>query len=94
MSDQPLFSVEAMVQAMRAERAGALPDEIGGISIDSRTLRARDAFFAITGENRDGHQFVSAALAAGAGVAVVARHRRALFPHSAPLLLVSDGTLF
>ena len=90
MSDQPLFSVEPMAQAMRAERAGALPDQIGGISIDSRTLRAGDAFFAIVGENRDGHEFVSAALKAGAGVAVVARDRRGLFPDSAPLLLVDD----
>ena len=90
MSDQPLFSVEAMAQAMRAERAGALPEQIGGISIDSRTLRTGDAFFAITGENRDGHEFVSAALKAGAGVAVVARDRRGLFPDSAPLLLVDD----
>jgi UDP-N-acetylmuramoyl-tripeptide--D-alanyl-D-alanine ligase len=90
MSDQPLFSIEAMAQAMRAERTGALPGAIGGISIDSRTLRAGDAFFAITGENRDGHEFVSAALAAGAGVAVVARDRRGHFPHSAPLLLVDD----
>ena len=34
--------------AMRAERAGALPAGDSGISIDSRTLEPGDAFFAIT----------------------------------------------
>ena len=47
--------------AMRAERSGALPVERKGISIDSRTSVC-DAFFAIKGENRDGHDFVDSAL--------------------------------
>ncbi len=38
MSVEPLWSVEAMAQAMRAERAGALPAGATGISIDSRSI--------------------------------------------------------
>jgi len=39
---------------------------VGGFSIDSRTLRAGDLYFAIVGERLDGHKFVDAAGAAGA----------------------------
>src|SRR5215472_2450089 len=90
MSDQPLFTLEAMTQTARAERAGALPAAVTGISIDSRTVKPGEAFFAIAGENRDGHDFVPAALAAGAALAVVGRSRRSAFPPGAPLLLVDD----
>ena len=43
------------------------------ISIDSRTVAAGDLFVAIQGERFDGHEFVAAALAAGAAGAVVTR---------------------
>jgi UDP-N-acetylmuramoyl-tripeptide--D-alanyl-D-alanine ligase len=42
-----------------------------GYSIDSRTLKPGDVFFAIKGERFDGHDFVDAALTAGAVTAVV-----------------------
>jgi UDP-N-acetylmuramoyl-tripeptide--D-alanyl-D-alanine ligase len=90
MTDLPLWTVDAMCSAMGATRAGPLPRAIGGISIDSRTIASGDAFFAITGDNRDGHEFVPAALAAGAGFAVVAADKRARFPSDAPLLMVPD----
>jgi UDP-N-acetylmuramoyl-tripeptide--D-alanyl-D-alanine ligase len=45
--------------------------EISGYSIDSRTLRAGDLFFAIKGENHDGHRFVADVLQRGAIAAVV-----------------------
>jgi len=44
-----------------------------GYSIDSRTLRPGDLFFAICGERLDGHNFVDAALERGACAAVVSR---------------------
>lgn len=43
-----------------------------GYSIDSRTLRSGELFFAIRGENNDGHRFVGDALEKGALAAVVA----------------------
>jgi UDP-N-acetylmuramoyl-tripeptide--D-alanyl-D-alanine ligase len=79
-----------MAAAMRADRGGALPASVPGISIDSRTLARGDAFFAITGENRDGHDVVAAALQAGAGLAVVEARNRDRFPAGAPLLPVPD----
>jgi len=84
-----LWTLEAMAAAMEAEKSGTLPAEIGGLSIDSRTLERGDAFFAITGDARDGHDFVAAALQAGAGLAVIARAQRTRFA-GGPLLIVED----
>jgi UDP-N-acetylmuramoyl-tripeptide--D-alanyl-D-alanine ligase len=89
MSAAPLWTVDAMAQAMRAQRTGHLPAGVAGLSIDSRTLSAGEAFFALK-DARDGHEFVPAALAAGAGLAVVAADRRTAMPPDAPLLVVDD----
>jgi UDP-N-acetylmuramoyl-tripeptide--D-alanyl-D-alanine ligase len=79
---------------MRAERAGALPEAVGGISIDSRSIAPGEAFFAIKGDVHDGHGFVATALKNGAGLAVVAQARlrelRGEMPAEAPLLVVPD----
>jgi UDP-N-acetylmuramoyl-tripeptide--D-alanyl-D-alanine ligase len=90
MSSPPLWTTDAMTAAMRAAHAGALPSSIPGISIDTRTVQRGEAFFAIKGDNRDGHDFVAAALQAGAGLAVVAADRRDHFPKDAPLLVVAE----
>ena len=88
---EPLWSLDAMAAAMKAERAGNLPPDVPGLSIDTRTIKPGEAFFAIQGENRDGHEFVEAALQAGAGLAVVARRRMAAMPQGAPLLIADDA---
>jgi UDP-N-acetylmuramoyl-tripeptide--D-alanyl-D-alanine ligase len=84
-----LWTLDDMAKAMRADKSGALPRDVPGISIDSRTLGKGDVFFAIQGENRDGHDFVEAALKQGAGVAVVARSQARRFADR-PLLAVDD----
>ncbi|HEX2653721.1 MAG TPA: UDP-N-acetylmuramoylalanyl-D-glutamyl-2,6-diaminopimelate--D-alanyl-D-alanine ligase [Xanthobacteraceae bacterium] len=90
MNNRALWTVDAMITAMRARAAGPLPTAIGGISIDSRTITPGDAFFAITGDSRDGHEFVDVALAAGAGLAVVSESKLGSLPSNAPLLVVGD----
>jgi len=85
-----LWTVDAMAVAMRASKQGKLPADIPGVSIDSRNVQKGDAFFAIQGDNRDGHEFVEAALKNGAGVAVIAADRRSRFAADAPLLIVAD----
>jgi UDP-N-acetylmuramoyl-tripeptide--D-alanyl-D-alanine ligase len=89
MTPRALWTVDAMAEAMGAERQGALAPSVSGISIDSRTIDAGEAFFALS-DRRDGHEFVAAALAAGAGLAVVAADRRAQFAGDAALLVVPD----
>lgn len=90
MSATPLWTSEAMRAAMRAETNGALPDAISGISIDSRTLAPGEAYFAIRGAVHDGHDFVDAALKAGAALAVVEKAQQSKFASDAPLLVVDD----
>jgi UDP-N-acetylmuramoyl-tripeptide--D-alanyl-D-alanine ligase len=90
MTPPALWTIDVMAAAMRARTEGPLPARVMGISIDSRTIAAGEAFFAIEGENRDGHAFVPAALASGAGLAVVAESRCEDMPAGAPLLVVAD----
>jgi len=79
-----------MAAAMRAEKSGALPADISGVSIDSRSIGKGEAFFAIQGDARDGHDFVDNALKAGAALGVIARAQRERFAADAPLLIVDD----
>lgn len=44
------------------------------VSIDSRTIQPGDLFFAIKGENHDGHEFLEAAFANGASSAIVEKN--------------------
>ncbi len=60
-----------------------------GVSIDTRTLERGDLFVALTGESRDGHEFVAEALKKGAVAALVSRHPPGVLD-DAPLLMVSD----
>jgi UDP-N-acetylmuramoyl-tripeptide--D-alanyl-D-alanine ligase len=67
-----LWTGQALVEATGGRPLGEVPHQIGGISIDTRSLKQGDAFFAIKGESLDGHDFATNAVAAGAGVLVVA----------------------
>jgi len=85
-----LWTTKAIEAATRGTGSGPLPEAITGISIDSRTIAAGEAYFAIKGDVHDGHDFVAAALAAGAGLAVVAKGRSDAFGDDAPLVIVDD----
>jgi len=53
------------------DRATAPDREVTGWSIDSRTLRPGDLFFALRGPSHDGHAYVAEVLAKGGDYAVV-----------------------
>ncbi len=64
---------------------------VSGFSTDTRTLSGRPLFFALEGEQRDGHEFVRAAHARGAIASVVAAHRvRDLPAQAGPYVVVDD----
>ena len=71
---------------LRAATGGILAQDVAitGVSIDSRSIGAGDLFIALR-DQRDGHDFVAAALAAGAACALVDRE----LP-GGPLLRVGD----
>lgn len=86
-----LWTGQALADATGGRVIGALPEAVTGISIDTRTLAPGDAFFAIAGDRTDGHDFLTAAAAAGASVMVVAERRLAGFGRmTTPLVIVPD----
>jgi len=68
------FSINDLAEIIRAplERAGRR-SSFTGVSIDSRTTQPGDCFFAIVGDNFDGHDYVDDAFARGAACAVVSK---------------------
>src|SRR3954470_3185769 len=85
----PLWRPDEIVAATGATPAGTI-GEARGVSIDTRTLRAGDLFFAIKGDVHYGHAFVRDALEKGAAAAVVAKERAAEFEGAGPLLVAED----
>jgi len=61
-----------------------------GYSIDSRTLQHGELFFAVKGENLDGHDYVEQALSKEAVAAVVRKDQLARYPVKSRLLAVDD----
>ncbi len=68
----PLWTSDALVAASGGIADGAMPREITGISIDTRSIGSGELFVALK-DVRDGHDFVTAAFAKGAGAALVRR---------------------
>jgi len=83
----PLSKIAEFISA-----AGEFPrDEVAqGYSIDSRTIRPGELFFAVKGERLDGHDYVIAALEKGAAAAVVQKAELHRYPDKTRLLAVDD----
>ncbi len=75
------WTLERVAQALGVETPAGmgLGARIAGASIDSRTVGRGELFFAIRGPRHDGHEFVRAALGAGAAAAVVENERKSRF---------------
>jgi UDP-N-acetylmuramoyl-L-alanyl-D-glutamate--2,6-diaminopimelate ligase len=67
-------------RGLLASTQGHIPDEVGGISDDSRTVRHGDLFIAVRGWNSDGHDFLDAAAHRGAAAAIVEDPSRTKLP--------------
>ncbi|MES0882411.1 UDP-N-acetylmuramoylalanyl-D-glutamyl-2,6-diaminopimelate--D-alanyl-D-alanine ligase [Roseibium sp. SCP14] len=87
---EPLWTLDAFVEAAGGSKWGDVSEDITGISIDSRTLAPGDAFIAIKGDHLDGHDYVAAALEAGASVALVDEGRLSELPEDGKYVLVED----
>ena len=80
----------ALVSAeLLTDRRGELPALATGITDDSRLVRPGTVFLAVKGTERDGHDFLDMARAAGAAAAIVERADR--LPAGMPALVVRDG---
>ena len=65
---------------------------VESFSIDTRTLRSGDLFFALVGPNHDAHRFVPEAMRKGAKAVVISRGRTGDFPGEAAVLRVAETT--
>ena len=83
-----LWSTDDFIAAADGRLVGDAPEAIEGVSIDSRTIAPGEAFVAIKGPSRDGHEFVAAALKRQAALAVVSEGRAD--ETAGPLLVVPD----
>lgn len=66
----PLWTWEPLVAAAAGRSDGSPPGPVTGFSIDTRTIAPGEVFVALK-DQRDGHDFVSNAFAAGAAAALV-----------------------
>ena len=82
----PLWSAAEAAEATGGEARGNW--QVGGVSIDTRTLQPGDLFVALSAA-RDGHEFVARALEKGAGAAMVS-HIPEGVAADAPLLIVPE----
>lgn len=67
-----LSEIAAILESVSPASAG---QRVAGYSIDSRTIRPGELFFAVRGRRLDGHDYVMAALDAGAAAAVISADR-------------------
>jgi len=70
-----IFSIGEIVKATNGVPAGAVDADTGrtiaGVSTDTRTLAAGQAFFALVGENHDAHDHLDEAASKGAALLVI-----------------------
>lgn len=79
------LTLSEVIAAMRGRGPEKLRDiSVSRVCADSREIAAGDLFFAIRGERFDGHDFVPAAIQAGAVAAVVAHERVAELQATCP----------
>ncbi len=80
-----------LVRVTGGRQVGSGPQVFSSVSIDTRTLKPGDFYFALRGKRLDGHQFVADALKLGAAGVVV--EREDAVPAGAPAIVVDDTTL-
>lgn len=83
----PLSRIAGLVKGLGTYDPEAVA---AGYSIDSRSVKSGELFFAVQGEKLDGHDFVAQALKNGAMAAVIRRDQGGRFPGQSRLILVDD----
>ena len=83
-----VFKIAEFISA--AGKASSAAEEAQGYSIDSRSVKPGELFFAVKGERLDGHDYVEAAFEKGAVAAVVRADQLRRYPDKSRLLPVND----
>lgn len=71
------LTIKEVIKGVQGELiCGSQRGEISGVSIDSRTIKKGEIFFALKGERFNGHDFLQEAIDKGATAAVVSRKKK------------------
>ena len=80
------FSTGQLAEYVGGSLIGSEDVQCSGASIDSRQCKQGNVFFALQGENVDGHEFIDAAVTAGCSAVIVQQETKA----TVPVILVSE----
>jgi UDP-N-acetylmuramoyl-tripeptide--D-alanyl-D-alanine ligase len=83
------FQIEALAEILKAEPDKNIKGSLTGVSTDSRDIKPGECFFAIVGENFDGHNFVADVFNKGAACAIVSKDIKNIPPENV-ILKVND----
>ncbi|MTI81411.1 MAG: UDP-N-acetylmuramoyl-tripeptide--D-alanyl-D-alanine ligase [Firmicutes bacterium] len=84
------FTISEIASAINGNIVqGDAGQTVDNVSIDSRSIQPGDLFFALVGENHDGHRYVSNAVEAGAR-ALVLSQTLSDSPNNIPVIMVDD----
>ena len=65
------MNINEVISAIKGKVTNVEPREISGVSVDTRTIKRGNIFFALRGRHFDGHNFVEEAFQKGASFSVV-----------------------
>ncbi|MDR1244723.1 MAG: UDP-N-acetylmuramoyl-tripeptide--D-alanyl-D-alanine ligase [Endomicrobium sp.] len=91
-----IFQIRDLIQAIDGEFIIGDPNLlVEGVSIDSRTIRKGEAYFAIKGERYDGHDFIKEAVEKGSSLIVYSnKNLKPFTPFSKfPAMFKTDNTI-
>jgi UDP-N-acetylmuramoyl-tripeptide--D-alanyl-D-alanine ligase len=89
---EALWTVDELIACTQGRLHGQVTGPLDAVTIDSRAVGRGDIFVAIKGDRHDGHDFVAAALKAGAGLGLVSRVTPEMLA-AGPVLEVADDPL-
>lgn len=90
-----MFSLKEILEATGGtHHSGALKDRFSGVSIDSRTVKPKDIFLAVRGQNFDGHDFIPEAVKKGAACVVFSDPKKAPAKNLAAASVEVSNTVF
>ena len=87
------YSVRTLVEAMGGDLVAGRDDSMveSGVSTDTRTLTSGALYFALRGDNFDGHQFIEEALSKGAAGLIVSSSTAEIYEAGeVPVIKVED----
>ena len=77
----------------KARDKAAVPERIANISIDTRKLKPNDVYWALSGANHDGHDFVEEAIEKQASACIVSQAYKSEDSQTSRKLIAVDDTL-